>query len=239
MADVRELCARLFPAGHDVRVEGERVAGTGRTAAGEVAVIGTCGRAAIGVDLAFALAGDVLDVMAHHPRRPILLLVDTQGQRLSRRDELLGNAGYLAHLAKCLEVARRRGHRVLALVYGEAVSGGFLALGMIADRTYALAEAQIRVMALPAMSRITGIPVERLEALCQTSPIFGPGAAHYERLGAVEALWSGDLAQCLEKALMQPGAEDRRRTLGAERGGRTVAQYVVERVLAAPRYPAR
>ncbi len=234
MNDVLELCTQLFPGGHDVRLEGERVAGTGRTAAGEMAVIGTHGHAAIGVDLAFALAGEVIGNMERHPRRPILLLVDTQGQKLSLRDELLGNAGYLAHLAKCLEVARRRGHLLLALVYGEAVSGGFLALGMIADRTYALADAQIRVMALPAMSRITGIPIERLEALCESSPIFGPGAAHYERLGAVESLWSGDLSRALEQALSHPAAGDVRRALGAERGGRAFAQSVVERVLAAP-----
>jgi malonate decarboxylase gamma subunit len=233
MPDVLELCARLFPAGHDVRVAGERVVGTGRTAAGEVAVVGTCNRAAIGADLAFALAGDVLEIMARHPRRPILLLVDTRGQKLSRRDELLGNAGYLAHLAKCVEVARRRGHRTIALVYGEAVSGGFLALGMIADRTFALAQAQIRVMALPAMSRITGIPVERLEELCATSPIFGPGAAHYERLGAVEAIWRGDLARCLTDALQDSGIADRRRVLGAERGGRAAARAVVDRVMGA------
>ena len=234
MADVMALCDRLFPAVHDVRVEGERVTGTGRGAAGEVAVIGTHGHAAIGVDLAFALAGDVLDVVARHPRRPILLLVDTQGQRLSRRDELLGNAGYLAHLAKCVEVARRRGHLTLSLVHGEAVSGGFLALGMIADYTFALADAQIRVMALPAMSRITQIPIERLEELCATSPIFGPGAAHYERLGAVDALWSGDLGAALATALALPPRGDVRRVLGAERGGRTATRDVVERVLAAP-----
>ena len=56
---------------------------------------------------------------------------------------------------------------------------------------------------------------------------------------AVEVLWSGDLAQCLEEALSRTGAEDLRRALGAERGGRSAAQQVVERVLAAPRYPAR
>lgn len=234
MADVLDLCSRLFPAGHDVRLHGDRVSGTGRAAAAEVAVIGTCEDAAIGVDLAFALAADVLDVMAKHPRRPILLLVDTRGQRLSRRDELLGNAGYLAHLAKCVEVARRRGHRSIALVHGQAVSGGFLALGMIADYTFALQDARIRVMALPAMSRITNIPIEHLEELCATSPIFGPGAAHYERLGAVEGLWSADLATSLEAALALPARGDVRRTLGAQRGGRMAAQQVVERVLAAP-----
>jgi len=171
MLDPIEFCKQLFPGGHDVHIEGERVIGTGLTKAGEVAVVGTHGHAAIGADLAFALATDVLEVVEKHPRRPILMLVDTQGQRLARRDEMLGNPGYLSHLAKCFEVARQRGHLLLAVVYGEAVSGGFLALGLTADATYATPEAQVRVMALPAMSRITQIPIERLESLCRTSPI--------------------------------------------------------------------
>ena len=234
MRDPVELCDALFPAGHDLRVEGDRVFGTGRAKGGEVAIVGTCNHAAIGADLAFALASDVLRVVERHPRRPILMLVDTQGQRLSRRDEMLGNPGYLAHLAKCFEVARRQGHRLLALVYGEAVSGGFLALGMTADEAYATPEAQVRVMALPAMSRITQIPIERLEELCRTSPIFGPGAEHYEKLGAIEGIWRGDLAAPLEAALARPAQPDRRRTLGAERGGRGAAHAVVEKILAAP-----
>jgi malonate decarboxylase gamma subunit len=234
MRDVLDLAGRLFPGGHDVRIDGERVVGTGQARQGPVAVVGTHGHAAIGVDLALALAADVLGVIERHPGRPILLLVDNRGQRLSRRDELLGNPGYLAHLAKVFEVARRRGHPLLALVHGEAVSGGFLALGMIADAVYALPEAQVRVMALPAMSRITLIPVERLVELCATSPIFGPGAEHYVKLGALEAVWEGDLAAALEAALEAPITPDRRRELGAARAGRTHAHAVVERILAAP-----
>ncbi|MGN2393609.1 biotin-independent malonate decarboxylase subunit gamma, partial [Pelomicrobium sp. G1] len=84
-------------------------------------------------------------------------LVDTSGQRLSRRDELLGINGYLAHLAKALAFARARGHLLLALVYGEAVSGGFLSFGMMADYVYALRDAQVRVMNLAAMARVTKI----------------------------------------------------------------------------------
>jgi len=234
MRDVLVTCDELFPSGHDVRLEGERVSGTGRTSAGEVAVVGTHGHAAIGADLAFALAGDVLSVVERHPGRPILMLVDTQGQRLSRRDEMLGNPGYLAHLAKCFEVARRRGHRLLALVYGEAVSGGFLALGLTADDAYALPEAQVRVMALPAMSRITQIPVERLEELCRTSPIFGPGPENYEKLGCLAAVWKGDLGESLEAALRRTETGDRRAAIGAERGGRRVAHDVVERLMREP-----
>ncbi len=233
MPEIAALCERLFPAGHEVRIDGDRLSGSGQTAAGPVAVVGTCRRAAIGVDLAFALAADVLRVIEQHPGRPILMLVDTQGQQLSRRDELLGNGGYLAHLAKCFELARARGHLLLCLVYGEAVSGGFLSLGMIADRTYALADAQIRVMALPAMSRITQIPIDTLEALCRSSAIFGPGVAHYEKLGAVEAVWDGDLAPLLAAALREPAGGDRRARLGAERGGRVWADRVATAVLAA------
>ena len=36
-------------------------------------------------------------------------------------------------------------------MYGEAVSGGYLSLGLMADRAYALGNAQIRVMDLTAM----------------------------------------------------------------------------------------
>lgn len=231
MHDPLALCSRLFPRGHDVVVDGEVVHGTGMTPEGPVAVIGTCGHAAIGVDLAFRLAERVLDVVERAPGRPILMLVDTQGQKLSRRDELLGNAGFLAHLAKCFEVARGHGHLLLGLVYGEAVSGGFLALGMIADRVYALGDAQIRVMALPAMARITQIPIERLQELCKESPIFGPGVGNYEKLGALSGVWDGDLSVHLARALQQPAGSDERAAIGARLGGRTHAQRVLDAVL--------
>lgn len=235
MPEVMHLCGQLFPEGHDVCAEGDLLRGTGTTSQGPVAVIGTRNRAGIGVDLAFALAAEVLQIVERFPKRPILMLVDTQGQQLSRRDELLGNGGYLAHLSKCFEIARRQGHMLLSLVYGEAVSGGYLALGMIADRAYALADAQIRVMALPAMSRITQIPIEELQELCRTSAIFGPGVDNYQRLGAVEEAWAGDLAAALVKALRSaPAPGDQRARLGAERGGRVQAERVIAAVLAAP-----
>src|SRR6218665_32179 len=220
----------------------------GRGGRGGGGVIGTRDGAAIGVDLALALAAEVLRVVENHPQRPILMLVDTQGQQLARRDELLGNAGYLAHLAHCFELARARGHLllilvfcgaarggvVLMLVYGEAVSGGFLSLGMIADRCYALADAQIRVMALPAMARITRIAIDDLQALCRTSAIFGPGVDNYQRLGAIEEVWDADLAAHLARALQLPAGGDARARLGAARGGRTHAGPVIAAMLSAP-----
>src|SRR6266571_3463617 len=136
----------------------------------------------------------------------------------------------MAHLAKCLQLARNRGHKIIGLVYSEAVSGGFLASSLLADRCYALPEAQVRVMNLPAMSRITKIPLERLEKLSQTSPVFAPGVRNYLRMGAIHSLWEGDLAEKLIEALDAPREDDRRRHWGEERGGRKLARSVSERV---------
>ena len=228
--DAKTLLAKLFPAGSDVAFDGLFFHGTGESASGKVAIIGSVDAAPIGVELAFRMAADVLEIVREHPARPILLLVDTQGQRLSRRDELLGINGYMAHLAKCLQLARNRGHKIIGLVYSEAVSGGFLASSLLSDHCYALPESQVRVMNLPAMSRITKIPLERLEELSQSSPVFAPGVQNYLRMGAVHALWEGDLAQRLAEALATPVEGDRRRQWGEERGGRHLARQVAERV---------
>jgi len=153
--DTRALLDRLFPQNHDIAFDDNFFSGTGRNAETTVAVIGTVDAAPIGIELALRMAGEVLRVVRDHPGRPILLLVDTQGQRLSRRDELLGINGYMAHLAKCIALARNEGHPILGLVYSQAVSGGFLASSLLADRCFALADAEVRVMNLPAMARVT------------------------------------------------------------------------------------
>ncbi len=191
--------------------------------------------AAIGVELALAMATDVLRTVRDHPGRAIVLLVDTQGQRLRHRDELLGINVYMAHLAQCIEVARRAGHRIVSLVYGRAVSGGYITGGMMADACFALASAEISVMNLPAMARVTKIPQERLEELAQSSPVFAPGASNYLAMGGLESLWSDDPAAALADALRATSISDgtrtdRRRDVGAARGGRTMAAEVSRRV---------
>ena len=228
--DAPALLAALFPDGHDVVVSGDFIGGTASARGTPITVVGTTNHAAIGVELALAMAREVLQTIRDHPKRPILMLVDTQGQRLRHRDELLAINGYMAHLAKAMELARRSGHRIVSLVYGRAVSGGYITGGMMADACFALASAEISVMNLPAMARVTKIPQERLEALAQTSPVFAPGAENYLKMGALESLWSGDLAAALQGALEATDTVDRRRERGSERGGRTMAMKIAERV---------
>ena len=145
---------------------------------------------------------------------------------------MLGINSYMAHLGKCVELARRRGHRVVALVYDQALSGGFITSGLMADACYALPEATIRVMGLPAMARITKVPEERLVELAASNPVFAPGPENYLRMGGIEGIWDGDLKQRLEDAFATASADDTRSALGQARGGRKLAQEVITAIVA-------
>lgn len=229
--DAEALLDELFPDGHSVRRHDVVLYGSAPSGGQQWSVIGTCDGALIGVEIALRLADEVLSVVREQPGRPILLLVDTAGQRLSRRDELLGINRFLAHLAKCIELARVKGHRVISLVYSQGVSGGYLSWGMLADACFALPEAQVRVMGLPAMARVTKIPQEALEELSRTSPVFAPGVSNYLKMGALNAIWEGSLAKHLADALQDPAsAEDTRRDAGQRTGGREKAGPVAQRV---------
>lgn len=228
--DWQTLASRLFPQGHTVHEHDQFLSGTGTVDGETVAVIGTTGHAPIGIEIALTQATAVLATVRAHPGRPILILVDTQGQRLRHRDEMLGINSYMAHLGKCIDFARRQGHKVIGLVYDQALSGGFITSGLMADACFALPDATIRVMGLPAMARITKVPEERLTELAKTDPVFAPGAGNYLRMGGLQAIWEDDFAVRLAQALREADPVDRRRELGFARGGRKLAQPVAEAV---------
>ncbi len=229
---VETLMKELFPAGHAVQIQGDILTGSATTPKGTIAVMGTANHLAVGIETALALADFVLKVVREWPGRPILMLVDTQGQRLSKRDELLGINGCLAHMVKCLELARLRGHRLLSLVYGEAVSGGFLSFGLMADEIHALPDAKVRVMNLPAMARITKLPLAMLEELSSAAPSFAPGVENFLQLGGVCSIWSDMLSEQLANALDRQTFGDQRRQHGFERLGRKSAHQVSQSVAA-------
>ena len=230
MMDWKTLADQLFPQGHEIVERELFLSGRARVAGRDVTVIGTTGHAPIGVEIALAQAEAVLRTVREQPGQPIVILVDTQGQRLRHRDEMLGINSYMAHLGKCIDLARRRGHSVVGLVYDQALSGGFITSGLIADACFALPEATIRVMGLPAMARITKVPEERLTELARDNPVFAPGAENYLRMGGLQAIWEGDLAAQLVQAIAHCDPVDRRMELGLARGGRHWAQPVATAV---------
>ena len=224
----------LFPQGHAVAVTSKTIVGEAQTSLGPIAVLGTTDAAAVDHEIALRLARAVLDVVQKSPGRPILFLVDTVGQALSRGAELLCLNGSFAHLAKCVDLARRSGHKSVSLVTSNAVSGGFLSFGLMADRVHALQGVSVRVMDLKAMSRVTKLDHDRLLELAKTSPIFAPGAENYERMGGIESIWPDPSESRLADAFAAiDDSEDLRMAKGLSRNGRREALRIAETVLAA------
>jgi malonate decarboxylase gamma subunit len=224
-----DLLAALFGADLNVTHQGDTFSGEARFGERPLALLGTVGGAPLSAEGAHSLAGAVLSELRRDTPRPMLILLDNSSQRLALQEELIGNCRYFAHLAQCIDLAERLGRKVIVLVYRQAVSGGFLAAGMSGSTCYALPDAELRVMDLAAMARITRLPLERLQALCAASPVFAPGVANFHALGIVEEVWNGDLRAHLAAALDKADLPSWR-ARGHARKGRSFAYPVSQMV---------
>lgn len=231
-----EVLAGLFPSGHHMTVskDGLITGHARRKSGGDLAVIGVANGEPLGGHGVLVLAEHVLKVVASGGDTPILVLVDTQGQMMSRREEMLGLNEYLAHLAKCLLLASQEGHRTIGVEYGRAAAGAFLATALATDTLVGLPGAEPVVMDLPSVARVTKLPLDKLKELAKTTPVFAPGLDHLAQTGAVVAIWDPKkpLDEQLEAAIADASPEDKRDRLGAERKGRLMAAKVAEQVVA-------
>ena len=231
----RILLGKLFGASaKGIAVEKSILTGYAQVGGKDVCVIGTCNGTYIGNEAALVLAAHVIDCIERRPRTPIVMLVDSAGQEPNRVDEMLGLASYFGHLLSCLELARRKGHKLLTIATGKAVGGAFLCYGMFADRIYALDSASVGLMPIEAMSAVTKIPVPVLQKLAKTMPSLEFGAAPFALLGGVEEVWpaDADLQAKLAGAIAAAAVDDNRAALGKKRGGRKLALDIRNRVLA-------
>ena len=227
------ILASLFPGGHDVRIDKGVVLGSAMLRSGTTAlVIGVADRTAIGVDEAIRLSGYVLQSLDRESG-PILVLVDSDSQRMSKRDELLGLNEFLSHLAKVLICADMNGRPTVGLLYGHSAAGALLATGLATRVLVGLPGADPAVMDLPSMAKVTKLSIETLQEKAKSTPVFAPGLSNLARMGAVHLIWNGaaSLADQLEALLADmPEVLDRRDALGKERGGRLKAADIAERV---------
>lgn len=230
-----DILASLFPDGHDVKNDGGLLSGSAKLrSGGSVLVIGIADRTAIGVDEAVRLSRQVLGSI-ENGSGPILVIVDSDSQRMSRRDELLGLNEFLAHLAKCLIHADLHGRPTIGLLYGHSAAGAFLATALATRVLVGLPGAAPAVMDLPSMARVTKLPIEILEEKAKSTPVFAPGLPNLVQIGAVHLVWddTAPLADQLQALLDDmPDARDRRDVLGKERGGRLKTAEIAERVRA-------
>lgn len=232
-----EVLAGLFTSGHHVKVskDGLITGHAKRKGGGDLAVVGVANGKPLGGHGVLVLAEQVLKVVASGGDTPILVLIDTQGQAMSRREEMLGLNEYLGHLAKCLLLASQEGHRTIGVEYGKAAAGAFLATALATDTLIGLPGAEPVVMDLPSVARVTKLPLDKLKELAKTTPVFAPGLDHLAQTGAVAAIWDlkKPLDEQLEAAIADASPEDQRDRLGAERKGRLMAAKVAEQVVAA------
>jgi malonate decarboxylase gamma subunit len=228
-----DILASLFPDGHEVKNDKGVVFGFATLRSGaRTLVIGVADRMAVGVDEAIRLSGHVLESLAQGSG-PIFVLVDSDSQRMSKRDELLGLNEYLAHLAKLLIYADMQGRPTVGILYGHSAAGALLATGLATRVLVGLPGATPAVMDLPSMAKVTKLSMEALEEKAKSTPVFAPGLSNLARMGAVHVTWNDavSLADRLDALLGNlPDAHDRRDLLGKERGGRLKAANIAERV---------
>ena len=231
-----DILASLFPDGLDVCKHGGVLSGSGMTRDNRRAdVIGIVEGEPLGVDEALWLSAAVLAAVRRGGDGPLLVLVDSDSQRMSKRDELLGLNEYLAHLAKCLIQADLGGRPTIGLLYGHTAAGAFIATALATRTLVALPGAEPEVMDLPSMAKVTKLSIDVLRDKARSTPVFAPGLDNLAQTGAVLLTWDekASLADQLQ-ALLQGGPEtgDRRDHRGRDRQGRMKAADVAGRVYA-------
>lgn len=233
------LIAALFPDGHTLTSGPENtLSGHAKCGGKTVEVLGITDGTPLGPETALVLAGRVLEIVKSGSKAPIVFLIDTASQRMTRRDEMLGLNEYLAHLAKSITLASIEGHRTISVLYGTAAAGAFIATALATQTMVAVDGAHPSVMDLPSIARVTKLPLEVLTEKAKETPVFAPGVEPLAATGAVTEIWKlsdGESAKRLAALLSdeQTGRADGRDQLGAIRGGRKVAADVANRVAAA------
>jgi malonate decarboxylase gamma subunit len=221
----------IFDSGYQLTEQNSVVFGRGTTGKQVFHILGVKESTFLGAAQALIMAEKVIDLLEQKSPNPLLLLVDVAGQQLTMRDEWLGMYQYFGHLLMCLECLRHQGNKIISLVYNQALGGGFIAYGLMADTILALPDVQLAVMWLEGIAKVTNIELSKLEELSQTLPIFAPGPEHFYLLGGLhEIVELAQAPKALEEALKNSSIEDCRAQLGKERGGRILAFPVINKV---------
>jgi malonate decarboxylase gamma subunit len=179
-------------------------------------------------------------------KRPLVLIVDSPGNGPGKYEEITGMNKATGSYQLALTEARQKGHPVVAMIIGRAISGAFLCHGLQADHILALPGkfgTMIHVMPLSSIARITKRDIETLQELSKSNPVFASGAEFFFRLGGVEEIveniedMGGTIHRHIDE-IYRLNKEGRsleagpwgRGSLGAERGGRVNRKQIIEHI---------
>ncbi|ETK35534.1 biotin-independent malonate decarboxylase subunit gamma [Microbispora sp. ATCC PTA-5024] len=150
----------------------------------------------VGLREGLALAEAVTEVVAGDAplpddrRRPIVAVVDLPSQAYGRVEEMLGIHQVLAAAVDAYVSARTAGHPVIALIVGQALSGGLLAHGGQANQILALDDPGVVIHAMHkrAAAKVTLRTVEELDELARHIPPLSYDVADWATLGLCDGL---------------------------------------------------
>ncbi|MCM3030935.1 biotin-independent malonate decarboxylase subunit beta [Niallia sp. MER 6] len=123
-------------------------------------------------------------------KRPIIAIIDVPSQAYGYKEELIGISLALAASADAYATARQKGHPVIGLIVGNAISGGFLAHGLQSNRLIALDDDKINIQAMSKASaaRITKRTIEQLEEATKSVPSMAYDVRSYQSIGPLYKL---------------------------------------------------
>jgi biotin-independent malonate decarboxylase gamma subunit len=150
-------------------------------------------RGEVGLEESYLLATHIREAIEQDmngKKRPIIAIVDVKSQAYGRREETAAIFLATATAADAYASARMKGHPVIALVMGNAISGGFLTHGYQANRILAFDDAGVVIHAMhkEAAARITLRTVAELERLGHQIAPLSYDIHDYARLGLLYKL---------------------------------------------------
>jgi malonate decarboxylase gamma subunit len=150
-------------------------------------------RGEVGLEEAYTLATRIREVVvqdANQNKRPIIAVVDVKSQAYGRREETAAIFLAAAASADAYATARMKGHPVITLVVGQAISGGFLTHGYQANRILAFDDTDVVIHAMhkEAAARITLRSVADLERLGHEVVPMSYDIRDYAKLGLLHKL---------------------------------------------------
>jgi biotin-independent malonate decarboxylase gamma subunit len=150
-------------------------------------------RGEVGLEESYTLATRIREVIEQDKngkKRPIIAIVDVKSQAYGRREETAAIFLATATAADAYASARMQGHPVIALVMGNAISGGFLTHGYQANRILAFDDAGVVIHAMhkEAAARITLRTVAELDVLGHKIAPLSYDIHDYAKLGLLHKL---------------------------------------------------
>ena len=150
-------------------------------------------RGEVGLEESYTLATRIREAIEqdkNDKKRPIIAIVDVKSQAYGRREETAAIFLATATAADAYASARMKGHPVIALVMGNAISGGFLTHGYQANRILAFDDAGVVIHAMhkEAAARITLRTVAELDELGHKIAPLSYDIHDYAKLGLLHKL---------------------------------------------------